>query len=118
MIYSKAFFIHKTGFGSEDGNYWIGLEELHQITIGGHYGLGVNLTNWEGATYWSYYSDFAVDSESKNYKLSVSGFDPESTGQSSNTGFGCLKIVRTFITQIFRHRMSFTSVDAGYKLTR
>jgi len=47
----------------------------------GNYGLGVNITNWEDATYWSYYNEFIVGPESENYRLTVTGFDPQSTGQ-------------------------------------
>ena len=73
---------YKDEFGSPDGNfYWIGLQRMHELTSSGAYQLEINLrTGNESKTLQ--WSAFSVGSESKNYRLSASGFDQGTSGLS------------------------------------
>uniref|UniRef100_A0A1I8HRJ5 Fibrinogen C-terminal domain-containing protein n=1 Tax=Macrostomum lignano TaxID=282301 RepID=A0A1I8HRJ5_9PLAT len=70
---SVDFYRNWTQYQSEfgegpDGNYWIGLNALHEITQHGSHKPGTGLST--GLKY----SSFSVGPESDNYRLSVSGF--------------------------------------------
>ncbi|KAI5091245.1 microfibril-associated glycoprotein 4 [Silurus meridionalis] len=73
---------YKKGFGSLNGEYWLGLENLHQITRKGKYELRVDLQDFEGASVYAQYTSFSVESENNGYKLNVNGFINGGAGDS------------------------------------
>ena len=78
---------YKVGFGTiEDQNYWMGLENIHQLTKSGSYGLEIILTHQNGTEdilKWNY---FSIGSEADKYMLSSSGFNPGTTKLSDWLG--------------------------------
>uniref|UniRef100_A0A673JPW8 Microfibril-associated glycoprotein 4-like n=1 Tax=Sinocyclocheilus rhinocerous TaxID=307959 RepID=A0A673JPW8_9TELE len=73
---------YKKGFGNKTGEYWLGLEFLHQLTRRHHYKLRVDLEDFEGKKAYALYESFSVDSEAAGYKLHVSGFVNGGAGDS------------------------------------
>ncbi|XP_016098956.1 microfibril-associated glycoprotein 4-like [Sinocyclocheilus grahami] len=73
---------YKKGFGNKDGEYWLGLEFLHQLTRRYQYKLRVDLEDFEGQKAYALYESFSVDSEADGYKLHVSGFVDGGAGDS------------------------------------
>ncbi|KAI5623627.1 microfibril-associated glycoprotein 4 [Silurus asotus] len=73
---------YKKGFGNKDGEYWLGLENLHQLTRKRKYELRVDLQDFDGSSVYAHYSYFSVDSEAEGYKLTVSGFINGGAGDS------------------------------------
>uniref|UniRef100_A0A3B4CPR3 Fibrinogen C-terminal domain-containing protein n=1 Tax=Pygocentrus nattereri TaxID=42514 RepID=A0A3B4CPR3_PYGNA len=65
---------YKKGFGNKNGEYWLGLESLYQLTSKRKYELRVDLEDFEGGKVYAQYSTFSVDSEVNGYKLTVAGF--------------------------------------------
>ncbi|XP_016364000.1 microfibril-associated glycoprotein 4-like [Sinocyclocheilus rhinocerous] len=65
---------YKKGFGNKEGEYWLGLEFMHQLTSRYQYKLRIDLEDFEGKKAYSLYESFSVDSESDEYKLHVTGF--------------------------------------------
>ena len=61
------------GFGEEDGNYWIGLEEMHQLTTTHDVGLNINIETFEGEPFTLKLETFTVGSAANNYALHYSG---------------------------------------------
>jgi len=67
---------YKAGFGSIDGNFWLGLEKVHLLTSSQPYRLRVEVqqrsTNlWYSAEYWS----FKIGDElNDKYRLEVAGY--------------------------------------------
>ena len=66
---------YKTGFGSIDGNFWLGLEAIHLLTSSRDYRLRVEMqqtstSKWYSAEYWM----FTVSDELDKYRLEVSGY--------------------------------------------
>jgi len=62
----------KVGFGDTSGNYWLGNDELHQLTSTGRYKLRVDLQSRDNSQwYWAEYNTFTVGSESEGYRLHV-----------------------------------------------
>ena len=57
----------KVGFGNPSGNYWIGNEQLSQLSLTGRYKLKFDLQQrGTGRWYYAEYSTFRVQSEADN----------------------------------------------------
>ena len=65
---------YKRGFGSSNGEYWIGNEIIHQLTSHGNYTLKVVLTDWNNTVKYAEYSVFRIGSETDNYRLTIGGY--------------------------------------------
>ncbi|TRY86128.1 hypothetical protein DNTS_030203 [Danionella cerebrum] len=73
---------YKRGFGDVQGEYWLGLESLYQLTRSRKYSLRVDLEDFEGRKGFALYSSFSVECECSGYKLQVSGFTDGGAGDS------------------------------------
>ncbi|ESO05455.1 hypothetical protein HELRODRAFT_92436, partial [Helobdella robusta] len=64
---------YKSGFGTYHGNFWLGLEKMHQLTASADYRLRFEVQSSDG---WvsDEYDHFKINSEIKKYSLSVSGY--------------------------------------------
>ena len=80
---------YKNGFGDLNGNFWLGLEKLHQLTSHGKIAtLRVDLKHFQDPSTIKYavYSGFKIGSESQGYKLSYIGYSGNA-GDSLNFHF-------------------------------
>jgi ficolin len=67
---------YKNGFGSVSGEYWLGNEKIHRLTISGKE-LAVRL--WDENNYGvARYSNFKLGDSASEYELTVSGHDENS----------------------------------------
>uniref|UniRef100_A0A673N526 Microfibril-associated glycoprotein 4-like n=1 Tax=Sinocyclocheilus rhinocerous TaxID=307959 RepID=A0A673N526_9TELE len=73
---------YKRGFGNVEGEYWLGLENMYQLTRKNKYMLRVDLEDFQGNKVFALYSSFSVDPEADGYKLHVSGFTDGGAGDS------------------------------------
>ncbi|XDV16979.1 hypothetical protein PO909_016457 [Leuciscus waleckii] len=73
---------YKRGFGNVESEYWLGLENMYQLTRNRKYMLRVDLEDFEGRKGFALYSSFSVGPESDGYKLQVSGFTDGGAGDS------------------------------------
>ncbi|KAL1262279.1 hypothetical protein QQF64_007544, partial [Cirrhinus molitorella] len=78
----RAWRSYKWGFGNKEGDYWLGLEFLHQLTRRHQYRLRVDLEDFQGQKAYAVYRFFSVGSEADGYKLQVSGFVNGGAGDS------------------------------------
>ena len=65
---------YKRGFGNLNGEFWLGLDKIHRLTVSGSYKLRVDLEDVQGKTAFAEYSSFAVRSERVKYKLSLGSY--------------------------------------------
>uniref|UniRef100_A0A182IXE7 Fibrinogen C-terminal domain-containing protein n=1 Tax=Anopheles atroparvus TaxID=41427 RepID=A0A182IXE7_ANOAO len=67
---------YKYGFGNnEGGEYWLGLDRIHQITSSGTYELLIVLEDFETNVTYAKWSQFAIAGENDQYKiLKLKGF--------------------------------------------
>ena len=63
-----------TGFGEEDGNYWIGLEEIHQLTTMHDVNLFINIETFEGEPFTLKLERFSVGNAESNYQMHFWGY--------------------------------------------
>ncbi|XP_059139215.1 angiopoietin-related protein 2-like isoform X2 [Physella acuta] len=64
---------YRDGFGTLDGDFWQGLEQVHQLTRNGKWELRVDM-KFGGKNYYANYKSFKLDSEAQFYTLHVGQF--------------------------------------------
>jgi hypothetical protein len=64
---------YQDGFGDLSGNFWFGLEKIHQLCGKVSCRLRVDL-QFRNKTYYAEYDDFSLSDAGDNYKLRVSGY--------------------------------------------
>ncbi|XP_039265138.2 microfibril-associated glycoprotein 4-like isoform X1 [Styela clava] len=62
------------GFGNKTGEFWLGLDALHALTLNGEYELRIDLLDKEGNTAYAKYSTFSVGGKSTNYAMNVGSY--------------------------------------------
>ena len=65
---------YKRGFGNLTGEFWLGLDKIHRLTVSGGYKLRVDLEGSPGKTLFAEYDSFAVKNETAKYKLSLGNY--------------------------------------------
>ncbi|XP_063322794.1 angiopoietin-related protein 1a [Pelmatolapia mariae] len=60
---------YKKGFGNIDGEHWLGLENIYNLTKQGDYKLMIELEDWTGKKVYAEYSSFHLESEKEGYRL-------------------------------------------------
>jgi len=62
---------YKHGFGSIDGDFWMGLESLYQITKDRNFELRIDMSDWTMNSAVATYGQFSLGPESDNYRLHI-----------------------------------------------
>ena len=62
------------GFGNLSGEFWLGLNKIHRLSMSGQNVLRVDLEDFENETRYANYSTFAVANETDKYRLTVGGY--------------------------------------------
>ncbi|XP_050095344.1 angiopoietin-related protein 1-like [Anopheles aquasalis] len=74
LNFNRTWTEYRNGFGHPDGEMWIGLERLHQLTSVRPCELVVEVKGKNGAVYkYARYKEFAIDSEAEQYRLTSLG---------------------------------------------
>ncbi len=71
-----------TGFGDLKGNFWLGLEALHQLTLTSKVTLRVDLVKVGNIKGFAEYSGFQILGESAKYKLEYTDWKDGSAGDA------------------------------------
>ncbi|XP_071174811.1 microfibril-associated glycoprotein 4-like isoform X1 [Mytilus edulis] len=66
---------YKTGFGQANDEYWLGNDNIHELTSDGNHELMVVMTDFSGVTKFAEYLSFHISSEANGYRLLVSKYD-------------------------------------------
>ncbi|KAL9989432.1 hypothetical protein ACROYT_G003981 [Oculina patagonica] len=70
----RAWNDYKRGFGNLNGEFWLGLDKIHRLTVSSSNKLRVDLEDIHGKTAFAEYSSFAVTSERAKYQLSLGSY--------------------------------------------
>ncbi|XP_066296425.1 microfibril-associated glycoprotein 4-like [Branchiostoma lanceolatum] len=65
---------YKNGFGRVEGEHWLGLDKIHNLTSQNSYELYVELADWEGNFVYAKYDTFSIGDESTDYTLNIGGY--------------------------------------------
>ena len=75
---------YKHGFGSVNGEFWLGNDNIHSLTNSGNYILRIDMEAFNGETSFAEYVGFSVDAESTNYTLRYTAYLESSTAREYN----------------------------------
>ena len=70
----RAWDDYKRGFGNLSGEFWLGLDKIHRLTVSGGYKLRVDLEDIHGKTAFAEYSSFSVTNETAKYQLNLGNY--------------------------------------------
>ncbi|EFA01317.2 fibrinogen C domain-containing protein 1 [Tribolium castaneum] len=79
---------YKWGFGNLNGEFWMGLQHLYELTGEGGYELLVELEDWAKVKVYARYGLFALGSENEGYSLKVLGRYSGDAGDSLSFSAG------------------------------
>ncbi|XP_078456902.1 fibrinogen-like protein 1 [Lampetra planeri] len=88
--FNRAWKEYKDGFGNfktDNSEYWLGNEKIHQLTIQGDYILKVDLTDWDGDQRDAQYQRFQVADEKAKYQLTFGAYSGGTAGDALSGGF-------------------------------
>ena len=66
---------YKFGFGSVEGEHWLGNEKIHRLTSQKTYKIRFDLEDFEGETRYAEYDMFLVADEDLDYQLIVGDYE-------------------------------------------
>ncbi|XP_044270109.1 angiopoietin-related protein 1-like [Tribolium madens] len=64
---------YKQGFGYLGGEFWLGLQHLHELTGDGEYQLLVEMEDWDDKKVYAHYNSFSIGSENEGFSLKILG---------------------------------------------
>lgn len=99
---------YTAGFGDMNDEFWLGLSNLHKITVGGQYELRVDLRD-KGETAFAQYDKFSVSEPRTRYKVHVGGYSG-TAGDSMTYHHG-----RPFSTYDHDNDIAVTNCALSYK---
>ncbi|XP_055600720.1 fibrinogen C domain-containing protein 1-like [Uranotaenia lowii] len=73
---------YENGFGDIEGEFWLGLKKIHQLTYGQRWELRIVLEDVQGLVKEARYSDFVVGESSDAYRLKSVGNYTGTAGDS------------------------------------
>ena len=65
---------YENGFGDLNGEFWLGLDKIHRLSLSGQNVLRVDLGDFSNNKRYAVYSTFAVSGETEKYKLTVGSY--------------------------------------------
>lgn len=78
--FNRDWAAYKSGFGSIQGEFWLGNDRLHQLTKDNTTMLRVDLWDIYGQYWWAEYDSFLVSDESSGFSVQFGGY----TGNASD----------------------------------
>lgn len=79
---------YKAGFGSQESEFWLGNENLHQLTLHGTWELRVELEDFTGNRTFAHYEGFRLLGEKDHYQLALGKFSEGTAGDSLSSHNG------------------------------
>lgn len=90
--FTRTWIEYSDGFGNRTGEYWFGLEKIHQLTTAGSaaYRLRFELETLDDGTWYSAeYESYSVDSEAQNYTIHFGAYSGDSGDALDPSKPGC-----------------------------
>ncbi|KAK7087986.1 fibrinogen-like protein 1 [Littorina saxatilis] len=66
---------YRTGFGSLEGEFWLGNNYIYHLSVQEPTMLRIEMTDWEGRTYYGEYDSFRIDNEKGLYRLHIGNYN-------------------------------------------
>ena len=81
----KTWSEYKQGFGDVNGEFWLGNDNINELTALTVHRLRVEMTSFNDRTAYAQYSTFAIDDEANDYTLRLGTYDEQSDAGTSNS---------------------------------
>ncbi|CAC5390721.1 unnamed protein product [Mytilus coruscus] len=65
---------YENGFGSINGEFWLGNKNIAQLTSGGSHELRIDLEDWDGNKRYAVFKNFTIGDASTKYRLNINGY--------------------------------------------
>ena len=103
---------YKRGFGNLNGEFWLGLDKIHRLTVSAGYKLRVDLEDNHGNTAFAEYSSFSVTSERAKYQLNLGSY----SGRLLDWKIKIVLISKSTLkaTIITKERKKFGAIDCNW----
>ncbi|XP_048457358.1 fibrinogen-like protein 1 [Rhincodon typus] len=72
--FNRGWTEYKEGFGELTAEFWLGNNNIHDITSQGEYSLRIDLEDWKYRQKFALYETFRIEDESNHFRLHVAGF--------------------------------------------
>nr|XP_017008685.2 angiopoietin-4-like [Drosophila takahashii] len=82
--FNRSWVDYTNGFGNLTGDFFLGLEKLHQLTKDKPHEMSIKLVDSRDNTYFAYYDDFQIGSEQEFYSLKSLGTFIGSSGMHNH----------------------------------
>ena len=79
VTFNRVWSAYRNGFGDFNGNFWLGLQKIKDITDHSVFELYIGMERYMGGVGYARYDSFSLDDESANYKLSLGAYNPTHT---------------------------------------
>ena len=77
---------YKEGFGDTTTNFWLGNDNINELTASRVHRLRVELTSFfDDRTAFAEYATFSIDDEANNYTLRLGTYDEQSDAGTSHS---------------------------------
>ncbi len=74
MNFYRSWQNYETGFGSADGEHWLGLQNIFRLTRNQRMILRIDMESFDGDTAYAVYDSFAVGNADTNYQLTIGSY--------------------------------------------
>ncbi|KAK7099359.1 uncharacterized protein [Littorina saxatilis] len=78
----KGWEAYRSGFGDLQGNFWLGLDKLHNMTSSGDFLLRIDLQKFDGTNGSGIYTGFHIAGVDQNFRLNFDSFAGGNAGDS------------------------------------
>ncbi|XP_078498160.1 ficolin-1-like isoform X2 [Lissotriton helveticus] len=95
---------YKRGFGNQLTEFWLGNDNLHNLTANGNYELRIDLEDFDRIKYFAQYSAFKIGSESEKYKLMYQAF---TAGNADGDVSNCKVWIAEKASDLEKERLEF-----------
>lgn len=86
--FNRTWHEYQLGFGNSSGEFFIGLDKLHELTKSDCYGLLIIMEDWDNQMRYAKYDTFVVGGESEFYELQSLGRYTGTAGDSLSYSLG------------------------------
>ncbi len=72
--FDRNFASYRRGFGDQEGEFWLGNDNLHRMTAQDEYELRVDLTDFEDESAFAVYDLFRIGDVDDNFRLTLGAY--------------------------------------------
>jgi len=83
VAFNRGWLEYENGFGSLNGEFWLGLKHISELTKSGYFDLRVEMSSHDGRFKFAQYKEFRVHGATENYKISFK--DDSYTGDAGDS---------------------------------